>query len=68
LVPYDILKSEVGKLYKMIQKDSDLKDYLHRDQDAVLSRIAPALHKKFAVSEKVIKERVRREGLWPPAD
>jgi hypothetical protein len=67
LVPYDILKSEVGKLYKMIQKDSDLKDYLQRDQDAVLSRIAPTLRKKFGVSEAVIETRVRRDGLWPPA-
>jgi len=66
LVPYDTLKCEVGKLYKMIQKDSDLKDYLHRDQDAVLSRIAPTLRKKFGVSEAVIETRVRRDGLWPP--
>ena len=67
LVPYDTLKNELGKLYEMIQKDSDLRDYLHRDQDVVLSRIAPTLRKKFGVSEAVIETRVRRDGLWPPA-
>lgn len=67
LVPYDMLKSEVGKVYEIIQKDSDLRDYLNRDQDAVLSRVAPSLRRKFSVSEKVIKKRVQREGLWPPA-
>ncbi len=67
LVPHDVLKSEVEKLYKTIQKDPDLKKYLKKDNDAVLAGIAPTLHKKFAVSEKVIRERVRREGLWPPA-
>ena len=67
LVPYDMLKSEVGKVSEIIQKDSDLRDYLKRDQDAVLSRVAPSLRRKFCVSEKVIKTRVQREGLWPPA-
>jgi len=67
LVPYDTLKSEVGKVYETIQKDSDLRDYLKKDHDAVLSGVAPTLHKKFGVSEEVIKYRVRREGLWPPA-
>jgi hypothetical protein len=67
LVPHDILEREVKKLYKIIQKDPDLKSYLNRDQDAVLSRIAPSLRKKFGVSEEVIEKRVRREGLWPPA-
>jgi hypothetical protein len=67
LVPYDTLKSEVVKLYEIIEKESDLKDYLNRDQDAVLSRVAPSLRRKFGVSEAVIETRVRREGLWPPA-
>ena len=67
LVPYDMLKSEVDKVYETIQKNSDLRDYLNRDHDAVLSGVAPTLHKKFGVSEDVIKYRVRREGLWPPA-
>jgi len=66
LVPYDTLKSEVGKVYEIIQKDSDLRDYLNKDHDAVLSGVTPTLHKKFGVSEEVIKYRVRREGLWPP--
>jgi hypothetical protein len=66
LVPYNTLKSEVEKLYEIIQKDPELRNYLNRDQDAVLSRIAPSLRKKFGVSEAVIETRVRREGLWPP--
>lgn len=66
LVPYDTLKGEVGKLFEIIKKDSDLRDYLHRDQDAVLSRIAPTLRRKFGVSEAAIETRVRRDGLWPP--
>lgn len=66
LVPYDMLKSEVGKVYEIIQKDPDLRDYLKRDQDAVLSRVAPSLRRKFGVSEKAIKTRVGREELWPP--
>ena len=62
-----MLKSEVDKVYEIIQIDSDLRGYLSRDNDAVLSGVAPTLHKKFGVSEEVIKYRVRREGLWPPA-
>jgi len=67
LVPYDMLKSEVDKVYEIIKKDPDLRDYLKRDQDALLSRVAPSLRRKFGVSEKVIKTRVGREELWPPA-
>jgi Zn-dependent peptidase ImmA (M78 family) len=66
LVPYDTLKSEASKVYEIIQNDADLKDYLNRDHDAVLSRVAPSLRRKFGVSEAVIETRVRREGLWPP--
>jgi hypothetical protein len=66
LVPCYTLKSEVSKVYEIIQYDADLKDYLNMDHDAVLSRVAPSMRRKFGVSEDVIKKRVQREGLWPP--
>lgn len=65
LVPYGALKSEVAKLDEIIDKEAELRDYLSRDQDAVLSRVAPSLRRKFGLSEAVIETRVRREGLWP---
>jgi hypothetical protein len=64
-VPYPELKSEVGKVSKIL-KENNLLPFLEIDPDAVLSRISPMLCKPFGVSTEVIEKRVKREGLWPP--
>lgn len=65
LVPCDRLIEVLDICVKQIIS-SDLKDYLVKDPEAVLSRISPALCKPFGVSYAVIEKRVEREGLWPP--
>lgn len=65
LVPYPELKSEVGKVGKIL-KENNLLPFLEIDPDAVLSRISPMLCKPFGVSTEVVERRVKREGFWPP--
>ncbi len=65
LVPSDRLIEDLDICVNQIIS-SDLKEYLAKDPEAVLSRISPALCKPFGVSYAVIEKRVEREGLWPP--
>jgi Zn-dependent peptidase ImmA (M78 family) len=66
LVPHSDLVLAIEQAANII-KENKLIDYLESDPDAVLSRISPTICKPFGVSEDVIKRRVEREGLWPPA-
>jgi len=65
LVPRNRLIEELDICVKQLIS-KDLKEYLIKDPEAVLSRISPALCKPFGVSYAVIEKRVEREGLWPP--
>jgi len=66
LVPHADLVLAIEQAAQII-KDNKLIEYLNNDPDAVLSRVSPMICKPFGVSADVIKRRVEREGLWPPA-
>jgi hypothetical protein len=65
LVPYQELEAEMEKVGEILE-ENNLRTFLSKDPDAVLSRISPMLCKPFGVSTEVIEKRVKREGLWPP--
>ncbi|OQB51504.1 MAG: hypothetical protein BWX99_02740 [Deltaproteobacteria bacterium ADurb.Bin151] len=66
LVPYSDLVLTIEQAAKVI-KEKNLTTYLENDPEAVLSSISSMMCKPFGVSADVIKRRVEREGLWPPA-
>ena len=66
LVPHSDLVLSIEQAANII-KENNLTDYLENDPDAVLSRVSPTICKPFGVSADVIKRRVEREDLWPPA-
>jgi hypothetical protein len=68
LVPPDRLKAAFDAAIQRAQA-SGLRDW-DRDADkaeVVLSYVASAISKPFKVSADVIKRRLRKEKLWPPA-
>lgn len=66
LVPVESLIIELKKCLKLLPL-YDMQDLLDKDPDMVLVALSPALCKSFGVSEQVIGIRVKKEGLWPPA-
>jgi Zn-dependent peptidase ImmA (M78 family) len=65
LVPYQELEAEMEKVGEILE-ENNLRTFLSKDPDAVLSRISPMLCKPFGISTEVLEKRVKREGLWPP--
>jgi Zn-dependent peptidase ImmA (M78 family) len=65
LVPYVELRKALDETLSRLG-NSNLREYLAKDPDAVLSGISPSICRHFGVSSGVIETRIRREGMWPP--
>lgn len=65
LVPYIELHKALDDALRKLE-NSNLRQYLIKDPDAVLSGISPSVCRHFGVSAEVIEKRVKREEIWPP--
>jgi hypothetical protein len=67
LVPRKMLVDEIGKIYEYkIASNTALLRLLKINPEMLLDGITPEICRPFGVSEKVIRIRIEREGLWPP--